>query len=434
MVVVLIAAAGAAWESAALAALSAPRDITVLKRCVDVDDLLATAATGQADVAVVGLDAPGFDLAAVDRLRASGVRPVGVASGGSQDTSGFRAGRAGVTSVLAEDLDGLLDRVRSADHDDDDLAPEGAAGPAEFEQSGEPDHVPGQGPRGRTIAVWGPAGAPGRTTIAAGLAAVLAERAPTVLVDADPYGGAVAQALGVLDEVSGLLSASRLAASNGVGEALGSVSRALHGRLSVVTGLPRADRWVEVRDGTVEALVDAASPRHHVVLDVGFSLERDQFDLGGRRGRNDLTLEALAAADEVIVVATPDPIGLSRLARGLVEFRETVGEKPIRLVVNRMRPSLGWSEREVTTMVEGFARPLGVHFLPEDAACVDAALVSGRTLCEAAPDSSLVQALREVARHCVPGDHDPGVDPSSGRAPTGRGALSRRRAASGRRR
>ena len=79
MVVVLLVAAGAAWESAALATLSGRRDVVVLKRCVDVDDLLATATSGQADVAVVGLDAPGFDLAAVDHLGEHGVRPVAVA-------------------------------------------------------------------------------------------------------------------------------------------------------------------------------------------------------------------------------------------------------------------------------------------------------------------------------------------------------------------
>ena len=36
-------------------------DVVVLKRCVDVDDLLATGSAGQADAAVVALDAPGLD-------------------------------------------------------------------------------------------------------------------------------------------------------------------------------------------------------------------------------------------------------------------------------------------------------------------------------------------------------------------------------------
>ena len=76
------------------------------------------------------------------------------------------------------------------------------------------------------VAVWGPAGAPGRTTVATGLAAVLATRGPTMLVDADPYGGSVAQVLGVLDEVSGLLAAARLAGSGTLAEGFGGVPRA----------------------------------------------------------------------------------------------------------------------------------------------------------------------------------------------------------------
>ena len=40
----------------------------------------------------------------------------------------------------------------------------------------------------------------------------------------------------------------------------------------------------------------------------------------------------------------------------------------MRVVVNRMRPTLGWSERDIAGMVEGFARLAGVHFLPDDRA------------------------------------------------------------------
>ena len=42
-------------------------------------------------------------------------------------------------------------------------------------------------------------------------------------------------------------------------ERFGSVQRSLDHRLSVVTGLPRADRWVEVRAGVVEHLLEVAA-------------------------------------------------------------------------------------------------------------------------------------------------------------------------------
>jgi MinD-like ATPase involved in chromosome partitioning or flagellar assembly len=256
---------------------------------------------------------------------------------------------------------------------------------------------------GRTLIVWGPAGAPGRTTVAVSLASVLARRGlRCTLVDADPYGGSVAQHLGVLDEVSGLLSAARLTADGALEARFGSVQRAVGDRLTVVTGLPRGDRWAEVRGGVVEHVLEVAGTHGHVVVDTGFCLEDDPSgDLVGRPGRNQLTLGALEMADEVLVVGTPDPVGLSRLARGLVDLRERTPGASVRVVVNRMRSSLGWSERDITGMVEGFARLAGVHFLPDDRAAADRALATGTSLPDAA-ESELARALVAVAEAVLP--------------------------------
>ncbi|UMG91772.1 hypothetical protein [Nocardioides sp. TF02-7] len=235
------------------------------------------------------------------------------------------------------------------------------------------------------VAVWGPAGAPGRTTVAAGVAAELAGRGlRTVLVDADPYGGAVAQQLGILDEVSGLLSAARLVAGGALDERFATVQRRLSDELRVVTGLPRPDRWVEVRPGALGAIVERARSEAQVVLDTGFSIEQDRAaDVGVRPERNGLTLEALEAADDVLLVGAADPVGLARLARSLADARELLPATRIRLVVNRMRPTLGWREADVVAMLRGFGDHTGVHFLPDDQAAVDRALVAGRTLLEA---------------------------------------------------
>jgi MinD-like ATPase involved in chromosome partitioning or flagellar assembly len=397
-VVVLIVASGAAWEPEALRLLGDHPRIVVLKRCVDVDDLLAAATAGQADVAVVGLDAPGLDRTAVDHLRAHGVRPVAIAAGGTTlDGGRLRAGRIGIPTVVTDDqLSTLADAICS-----DDRPPTVVRRPAEPAPIGPPGgHEPAAA--GRVVAVWGPAGA-GRTTVAAALAAETARRRRrVVLVDADPYGGAVAQQLGILDEVSGLLAAVRLDGAGQLDQRLGSVQRGLDQHLSVVTGLPRADRWREVRSGTVEHLLSLLSAGAEVVVDTGFSVEEDQPpDLGGRPGRNQMTLEALDAADEVLVVGGADPVGLSRLARGVVELRERRSGRPVQVVVNRMRPTLGWSEREIVAMLSGFTRSSAVHFLPDDQAAVDRALVSGRTLVEGG-DSDLGRAVARVADSLLP--------------------------------
>src|SRR4051795_9893323 len=104
MVVVLVVSSGAAWGAPALTLLQDAADVVVLKRCVDVDDLLAAATAGQADVAVVGLDAPGLDRAAVDHLRAHAVRPVAIVDGGATlDGGRLRAGRIGIPVVVTDD-------------------------------------------------------------------------------------------------------------------------------------------------------------------------------------------------------------------------------------------------------------------------------------------------------------------------------------------
>jgi MinD-like ATPase involved in chromosome partitioning or flagellar assembly len=400
VICVLLLAAGEPWESPALADLEAHPGVVVLKRCVDVDDLLAAVTSGQADVAVVSLDAPGLDAASVAHLRRHAVRPVAVTSARSDDLDvREHAQRLGIAALVGS---GELASLPAAVTTVEDVADTRARD----EQLPErPDGVDDPDPThdGRVVVVWGPAGAPGRTTVATNLAWEVARRqVPVVLADLDPYGGAVAQQLGVLDEVSGLLSAARLAAAGQLDERFASVCRGVGEHLAVVTGLPRPDRWREVRPAQVDQLLEAARARGHVLVDTGFSLEDDPgTDFGARPGRNALTLAAIEQADELLVVGSADPVGLSRLARGLVDLRELTTGVAVRVVVNRMRSSIGWSEKEIAGMVEGFSRVAGLHFLPEDRAGLDRALVSGRALADLG-DSSLVQSLSALADAVFP--------------------------------
>ena len=387
MTPVLILAAGAGWETSVLGVLERAAGLVVLRRCVDVDDLLAAATSGQAEAAVVALDVPGLDARVVDQLHHAGVRVVGVLPrGAAQESARVAASRAGIGRVVGEDDLAAVPATITA--------PEASAAPRA--SAGAPTHVRDCDPvaEGRVIAVWGPAGAPGRSTVAAGLAAEIARRRRAVLlIDADPYGGSIAQQLGVLDEVSGLLAASR--------SGLGPSARLIGTHLAVLTGLPRPDRWAELRAGVIGDILEQGAQVGEVVVDTGFSLE-DSADPTLRAGRNQLTLETLDAADELVVVGAADPVGLSRLARGLVDLRDRVPSTPVRVVVNRMRSSLGWSEQELAAMVTGLVRPLGIHFLPDDRPAVDRALVEGRTLAETAPDSPFGRAIAALVDELVP--------------------------------
>jgi MinD-like ATPase involved in chromosome partitioning or flagellar assembly len=398
VIVVLVVASGDPWEPEALRLLGERPDVVVLKRCVDLPDLLASATSGQAQVAVLGADTAGLDTAAVDHLLRHGVRPVAVAARaapGGLDGARVQLRRIGVAGVVGDDdLASLPDAVTSAVAERDTRE-------APFPPP--PPSSPPGGPHGRAIAVWGPAGAPGRSTVAAAVAAELARRRrPTVLVDADPYGGTLGQALGVLDEVSGLLAAGRWAVSGQLAERFTSVQRGLGPCLSIITGLPRPERWTEVRAEALEEVVDLARRAGDVVLDTGFGLDDDPGpQVGGRPSRDRLTTTALESADEVLVVGAADPVGLSRLARGVVDVRRLLPTTPLRVVVNRMRPSLGWSEKDISRMVADVARAESLHFLPDDRAAVDRALVAGRTLLEGG-ESDLTRAVAGLVDGWLP--------------------------------
>jgi Mrp family chromosome partitioning ATPase len=257
------------------------------------------------------------------------------------------------------------------------------------------------------IAVWGPAGAPGRTTVATNLAAELAAAGHSVaLVDADPYGGAIAPSLGLLDEAPGFASACRLAGSDALDRAelerIAQRYSAPRASFDVFTGLVGPSRWPELARDRVTVALDAIRGWvEYVVVDTGFSLERDEeltSDQFAPR-RNAATFAALAAADRVIAVGLADPVGLSRLLRGHGELLELVEPERIDVIVNRVRArALGIdAHSQVRQTLRRFAGIGDATLLPHDGRAADAAILTARTLRDAAPRSPLRAALRTYA-------------------------------------
>jgi MinD-like ATPase involved in chromosome partitioning or flagellar assembly len=395
----LVLAGGASWEAAVIDALR-NAGIVVAKRCVDVPDLMASASSSGATIAIVDGEIPHLDAEVVSHLLRYDVHMLAVTDEPGAGERLARLGVAGTARTDAADVVAALGRI--AVHDV----------PAEPTPVGRHQATP-EARSGRVVAVWGPAGSPGRTTVAVGLADGLASSGShTLLMDADPYGGTVAQARGILDEVSGVLAVARMANLGTLdAEAIVRSCRRVGEKLDVLTGLPRADRRVEVRPGVMTTVLWVARALGDVVVDCGFCLE----DADVHRARDRMTLDVVTAADELVVVGSAEPSGLTRLARGLVELRD-VTDAPVRVVVNRMRPSLGWSERDVVGMVEGYVRPVAVHFLPEDRATVDRALVAGRALSEVG-ESALRSGLADVAAAMWPSAPPPEVRRGAQRGP-----------------
>jgi MinD-like ATPase involved in chromosome partitioning or flagellar assembly len=414
---VLTAVSDAVWESQLVAALErGDHGVRVVRRCVDLADLLATAATGQARAVLLSADLRRLDRDALTRLAVAGVAVVGLVAPGDEDAE-RRLRQLGVTTVLPSDA--APDAISAAVMETVERGP--SATPGELASLADPRaSLPDRPPSppvsvpdvgvgtGQVIAVWGPTGAPGRTTIALGVAAEIAALGrSTLMVDGDVYGGVVAQLLGVLDEAPGLAAAARLA-NNGQLHlaALAELARSVTPTMRLLSGISRADRWPELRPSSLESVLGLARSLAAVtVIDCAFCLEQDEelaFDTAAPR-RNGATLTFLETADTVVVVGSADPVGLQRLVRGLGELKEAVpGLAPV-VVVNRFRSSgvPGDAEREIRGALQRYAGVDDLVLVPLDMGAVDGAVATGRTLTEAAASSPIRHALADLAAGLV---------------------------------
>lgn len=414
------------WEAAFVTALEASSRITVVRRCADLADLMAAAAAGLADVAVVAPGLRSLDLAALHDLRRHGVRPAGVVRPGDEEGE-RRLRQLGLDVVVRADedtagLEQALERLAGADPFlppgealgvTAGLTPAPTAGPpCPSPATGQPWAEVGSGPGGatgvaRVVAVWGPTGAPGRTTVAVGLAAEAARLGSRVLlVDADTYGSAVAQTLSLLDEAPGMAAACR-AADHGTLDlpALARLAPEVVPGLRVLTGIPRPQRWPELRAGSVAAVLTLARALADlVVVDCGFSVEDDEelsYDTVAPR-RNAATLTALEHADDLLVVGAADPVGLQRLVRAVQDLSSLTAPTP-RVVVNKVRATAVGSrpERRISEALGRFAGLEQLTFLPWDQQALDASMLAGCTLAEHSPQADLRVALSRLARDYV---------------------------------
>ncbi len=261
---------------------------------------------------------------------------------------------------------------------------------------------------GTVIAVWGPAGAPGRTSMAICLAAELAAAGATVaLADVDTHSGSIAPALGLLDEAPGFAAACRLAGAEALTESelerIGQRYLSARGSFWVLTGIGRPSRWPELSGERVTSAIAACRDWvDFTILDTGASLENDEeisSDLFAPR-RNGATIAALRAADEVVAVGAADPVGLSRFLRAHVDLLETIDIDRISVVMNKVRasaigPGASGQVKQTLQRFGGITTPV---IVPHDQTAFDAAILTGRTLVDTAPKSAARVAVAAFVR------------------------------------
>jgi len=260
--------------------------------------------------------------------------------------------------------------------------------------------------RSRVIAVWGPHGAPGRTTLALQLAVELARSGRrTALVDADSVAPSLALQLGLGDESPGLAAACRRAELGSLDAAelsrLSTPVETSGGTLEVLAGLNRPTRWPELTARRVHGTLSVCGDWvDETVVDIAAELDADEDPLDpGAPSRHAATAATLLEADAVVAVLSADPLGVSRFLRGHAELRHLIGDTPLTVVANRVRPGpLGIDARgQVRRTLERFAGIDDVAFVPYDQRGADAAALHARPIADVAPRSHLVAAMRRVA-------------------------------------
>lgn len=389
--------------------------ITIVRRCGELAELLAACQSGLARAAVVADGTRDLTATLVDRLAAVGVAIVALTE---DPPEVMRLRNIGVLPVephvapselairISEAVDALTGGPDARSDDwNSSLADTGASF---ARHSAEPADARGAAGSGKIIAVWGPIGSPGRTLVAVNMAAELvAEGQSVLLVDADSYGASVAGVLGLLDESAGLAQACRIADQGQLDEeALQRIAAPVFiksGQLRVLTGITRPDRWTELRAPALATVLEMAKAIADIVIvDTGFSLEADEelsFDSLAPR-RNAATLRVLELADTVYAVGAADPVGIPRLVRALSELEYCLPTVSPVVVLNKVRPgTVGrLPQSQLREAWERYGPSTGIEaFLPADFDACDAALLTGSVLLEAAPTSQLRLAIANVA-------------------------------------
>ncbi|MFI7483307.1 CpaE family protein [Kocuria sp. M1R5S2] len=384
--------------------------VTVVRRCLDLTELLAAARAGLGRAALVAEGAEEITASLLEQIRLGGAAVLVLEGHDHRRLAGLgavvvpgRAAPADAARLVEEAVAAAAGAARPAGYADV------SGTPAPPDTGGSPGQDAGPPLRpGRVVAVWGPTGAPGRTTVAVNLAAELALLGEdAALVDADTYGASVAATLGMLDEAAGLAQACRLAEQGRLdGEALrrAAADVAVAGRtVRVLTGLTRQDRWPELRSSAMTTVLERSAHEFSTtVVDCGFALEADEeltVDTMAPR-RHAAALAALERADVVVAVGAGDAIGVPRLVKALPEAVAAAPGARLVVAVNKLRRSAAGRSPELGIQ-EAWAR-FGAgsaleQFVPWEPETFDTALLAGAVLAETAAGSPARAALRELA-------------------------------------
>lgn len=360
-------------EAEVAAGIAGEPQIDLVMRCVERAEALACLRGGGLDAVVAVGPVRWFDYQCVEEARGSGIRLLGHAA----------------DPIEAELLEVVGFSVLAPDASLADIASlESAVPPTISIATSSP---------GKRVAVWGPKGAPGRTTVAIEVATVLASTEPsTLLVDADLYGGDIMQLLGIVEELPSLVAVAR-ACSRGElrdGSFGATLKRVGPSGPKLLPGLLRAELWNEVATfGWRELLNAAAREFRYAIFDVGFCLEQGP-DQSEASSRNDTARATVETAEVVLSVVRGDPVGIRSFLWAVDAEPELLAPEKLLVVANRVRPG---EEREIKAIIRRHLGHYPLVLVPERPDHVVDAVWKGEPIGHAHPASPIAESARTIA-------------------------------------
>lgn len=380
--------------------------LTVARICQDISEVIALSETGLADAVILAGSPEQVETADIDAITDRAVPVIVLSDDPAQSSRLNRAGAyIAATTIDAVELGTLIEKCCK-----EKQRGTGTAGiKAIPEQKLGPAHK-----RANIVVFWGPHGSPGRSLLALNYAVECAlDEKEVILLDADTYGATQAVQLAMLDEAAGLAQICRTVDQDRFDaqtlERICAPVLIAGTKMRVATGLPRANRWPELRPTALRRAVLALQERcDTIVIDVAGALELDEelsFDTAAPQ-RNGVTAAMLRIADEIYAIGQANSIGVPRLIRGIEEMRIVVGDVPLKVVFNKvLATSVGSApQRSLAETWERFGTGDPVlAYLPHDSQSVESALLAGSALAETAPNSVLRIAIAALAGRKIRG-------------------------------
>jgi len=259
--------------------------------------------------------------------------------------------------------------------------------------------------RGLVVGVWGAHGSPGRTMISLAIAAIARARGlGAMVVDADPRGGTIATAWGLLDEVPGFLALCRTAQKGTLDHSqvrrLASRCDTRAGVIDVLTGVPRFLREEEVDRDSVDAVFRLLGEHYSLtIVDLGSDLpDSANPNPHSLTPAQALTGHTAGRVDHLIAVIAANPSGVIRFARAHDDLRAQMDHENVSYIlngVNHSRRALG-DEAVLIEALWRFANLREYTMVPFDDEKARRASLAAAPLTDVGENQPILSALRPV--------------------------------------